>query len=52
MIDKGIFAFGLGLDTRNSQDEVIEIMYIVFQVNPTEQVSAILTSIKKLLSQC
>ena len=45
MIDKGIFAFGLGLDTRNSQDEVIEIMYTVFQVNPTEQVSEILTSI-------
>jgi 2,3,4,5-tetrahydropyridine-2-carboxylate N-succinyltransferase len=45
MIDKGIFAFGLGLDTRNSQDEVIEIMYTVFQVNPTDQVSEILTSI-------
>ena len=45
MNNEDIFAFGLGLDTRNSQDEVIEIMYTVFQVNPNEQVSEILTSI-------
>lgn len=45
MNNKHIFAFGLGLGTRNSQNEVIEVLYTVFQVNPSAQISQILMSI-------
>lgn len=45
MNNKGIYAFGLGLNTRNSQDEVIEIMYTVFQVKPSRPISEILMTI-------